>query len=99
MATSVVPCFFTTPMKGFGFFKSKPRTPDYLPHHLRDLLLYAAPNSAVRKTKREEKICELRKVIIQMMTLLYGNDGLQPAAEETCEKLTVEFFKEDTFAC
>ncbi|KAD6794405.1 hypothetical protein R6Q59_025080 [Mikania micrantha] len=78
-----------------GFFKSKPRTPAELVHHLRHLLPYTAPNPVVRKTKRREKICELTKVILEMRTLLYGDDRLEPA-EEACIKLTQEFFKEDT---
>ncbi|KAJ0697621.1 putative peptidase M13, armadillo-like helical [Helianthus annuus] len=78
-----------------GLFKSKPRTPADLVRHLRHLLPYAAPNSAIRTTKRLEKVCELRKVILEMRTVLYGDERLEPA-EEACVKLTQEFFKEDT---
>lgn len=88
-----MPCF-SAPMK--GLFKSKPRTPVELVHHLRHLLPYTAPNPALRKTKRQEKICELRKVILEMRTVLYGDERLEPA-EDACVKLTQEFFKEDTF--
>ncbi|XP_024980472.1 putative MO25-like protein At5g47540 [Cynara cardunculus var. scolymus] len=78
-----------------GLFKSKPRTPVELVHHLRHLLPYTAPNPAIRKTKRREKICELRKVILEMRTVLYGDERSEPA-EDACVKLTQEFFKEDT---
>ncbi|KAJ9537864.1 hypothetical protein OSB04_030597 [Centaurea solstitialis] len=78
-----------------GLFKSKPRTPVELVHLLRHLLPYTAPNPDVRKTKRKEKICELRKVILEMRTVLYGDERSEPA-EDACVKLTHEFFKEDT---
>ncbi|XP_071691852.1 putative MO25-like protein At5g47540 isoform X2 [Rutidosis leptorrhynchoides] len=78
-----------------GLFKTKPRTPVELVQHLRHLLPYTAPNLAVRKTKRQEKICELRKVIHEMRTALYG--GEREPTEEACVKLTLEFYKEDTF--
>ncbi|KAJ0530757.1 putative armadillo-like helical protein [Helianthus annuus] len=92
MGTVVVPCI-STPMK--GLFKSKPRTPVELVHHLRHLLPFTAVNPDLRKSKRREKICELRKVILEMRTVLYGDERLEPA-EEACVKLTQEFFKEDT---
>ncbi|XP_071715055.1 putative MO25-like protein At5g47540 [Rutidosis leptorrhynchoides] len=79
-----------------GLFKSKPRTPVELVQHLRHLLPYTSPNHAERKTKRQEKICELRKVILEMRTVLYGGDTREPT-EEACVKLTLEFYKEDTF--
>ncbi|KAL7599278.1 putative MO25-like protein At5g47540 [Lactuca sativa] len=78
-----------------GLFKSKPRTPVELVHHLRNLLPYTAPNPDVRQSKRREKISELRKVILEMRTILYGSDRSEPA-EEPCAKLTQEFFREDT---
>ncbi|XP_021989447.1 putative MO25-like protein At5g47540 isoform X2 [Helianthus annuus] len=92
MGTVVVPCI-STPMK--GLFKSKPRTPVELVHHLRHLLPFTAVNPDLRKSKRREKICELRKVILEMRTVLYGDERLEPA-EEACVKLTQEFFKGDT---
>ncbi|XP_076904895.1 putative MO25-like protein At5g47540 [Bidens hawaiensis] len=78
-----------------GIFKSKPRTPAELVVDLRRLLPYAAPNPAVRKSKRRQKICEVRKVILEMRTVLYGDERVEPV-EEACVKLTQEFFKEDT---
>ncbi|KAI7741779.1 hypothetical protein M8C21_000623 [Ambrosia artemisiifolia] len=90
----VVPCF-STPMK--GLFKSKPRTPADLVHHLRHLLPLTAPNPDPRTSKRRQKTCdEVRKVIHEMRTVLYGDERLEPA-EEACVKLTLEFFKDDTF--
>ena len=41
------------------------------------------------------QICELRKVILEMRTVLYGDERSEPA-EDACVKLTQEFFKEDT---
>nr|XP_043626703.1 putative MO25-like protein At5g47540 [Erigeron canadensis] len=82
------------PMK--GLFKSKPRSPVDLVHHLRSLLPFAAPNPSIRKSKRDEKIGELSKVIFEIRTLLYGDERSEPAAD-ACVKLTQEFFKEDTF--
>ncbi|MFS7981030.1 hypothetical protein Hanom_Chr10g00946141 [Helianthus anomalus] len=53
-----------------GLFKSKPHTPVELVHHLRDLLPFTAVIPDVRKSKRREKICELRKVILEMRTMI-----------------------------
>ncbi|KAL4588935.1 hypothetical protein LXL04_001835 [Taraxacum kok-saghyz] len=77
-----------------GLFKSRPRTPVELVSYLRHLLPYTAPNH-VRKSKRQEKISELRKVIHEMRTVLYGSDRSEPL-EEPCAKLTQEFFRGDT---
>ncbi|KAI3789434.1 hypothetical protein L2E82_02229 [Cichorium intybus] len=90
--TLVVPCF-SEPMK--GLFKTKPRTPVELVQHLRHLLPYTASNPDVRKSKRREKVSELRKVIHEMRTVLYGSERSEPL-EEPCSKLTLEFFREDT---
>ncbi|GKA86629.1 putative MO25-like protein [Tanacetum coccineum] len=81
-----------------GLFKSRPRTPVELVHFLRNLLPYTEPNPnpAVRKAKLKEKIDEIRKVIFEMRTVLYGDERSEPV-EDACAKLTQEFFKEDTF--
>ena len=42
------------------------------------------------------QIEEVRKVIFEMRTVLYGDERSEPV-EDTCVKLTQEFFKEDTF--
>ncbi|CAL5391061.1 unnamed protein product [Camellia sinensis] len=54
-------------------FKSKPRTPSELIRHVRDLLIYADRNTEPRQTKRQEKISELCKLILEMRTVLYGD--------------------------
>ncbi|PWA54349.1 mo25-like protein [Artemisia annua] len=81
-----------------GLFKPKPRTPVDLVRFLRSLLPYTEPNPnpAVRKAKLKEKIDEIRKVIFEMRTVLYGDERSEPV-EDACVKLTQEFFKEDTF--
>ncbi|KAI3803599.1 hypothetical protein L1987_31755 [Smallanthus sonchifolius] len=74
-----------------GLFKSKPRTtPADLFHHLRHLLPTPPPIPSLVKPNAEK-----RKVILEMRTVLYGDERLEPA-EEACVKLTQEFFKEDT---
>ncbi|XP_028102425.1 putative MO25-like protein At5g47540 isoform X2 [Camellia sinensis] len=78
-----------------GLFKSKPRTPSELIRHVRDLLIYADRNTEPRQTKRQEKISELCKLILEMRTVLYG-DGQSEPVTETCAQLTEEFFKGDT---
>ncbi|CAL5393925.1 unnamed protein product [Camellia sinensis] len=78
-----------------GLFKSKPRTPSELIRHVRDLLIYADCNTDPRQTKRQEKISELCKLILEMRTVLYG-DGQSELVTETCTQLTEEFFKGDT---
>uniref|UniRef100_A0A5B7C1L8 MO25-like protein n=1 Tax=Davidia involucrata TaxID=16924 RepID=A0A5B7C1L8_DAVIN len=79
-----------------GLFKSKPRTPAELVRQLRDLLIYAHRNTETRQTKREEKMSELNKLILEMRTVLYG-DGQSEPISEVCSQLTNEFFKDDTF--
>ncbi|KAL7218781.1 hypothetical protein ACSBR2_011948 [Camellia fascicularis] len=78
-----------------GLFKSKPRTPSELICHVRDLLIYADRNTEPRQTKRQEKMSELCKLILEMRTVLYG-DGQSEPVTETCAQLTKEFFKGDT---
>ncbi|PON63593.1 Mo25-like [Parasponia andersonii] len=79
-----------------NFFKSKPRTPPELVRHFRDLLLFFYRNTETREHKREEKREELCKRILEIRTVLYGNDESEPS-REACSQLTQEFFKEDTF--
>ncbi|CAL5336312.1 unnamed protein product [Camellia sinensis] len=64
-----------------GLFKSKPRTPSELIRHVRDLLIYADRNTEPRQTKRQEKISELCKLILEMRTVLYGDGQLESVTE------------------
>ncbi|XP_059664500.1 putative MO25-like protein At5g47540 [Cornus florida] len=77
-----------------GLCKSKPRTPAELVHRVRDLLQYAHTNPDSRQKKRQEKISELSKLILEMRTILYGDGQLEPSSE-ACAQLTQEFFKND----
>ncbi|XP_065876407.1 putative MO25-like protein At5g47540 [Euphorbia lathyris] len=79
-----------------GLFKSKPRTPLELVQQTRELLLYADRNTETRERRREEKMLELSKCILEMRTILFGNGQNEPNGE-ACAQLTQEFFKEDTF--
>ncbi|XP_057954675.1 putative MO25-like protein At5g47540 isoform X2 [Malania oleifera] len=76
-----------------GLFKSKPRTPAELVRQTRDLLIYADRNTETREHKREEKMSELNKLILEMRSILYGVGGAEPLLE-ACSQLTQEFFKE-----
>ncbi|KAK9285509.1 hypothetical protein L1049_024703 [Liquidambar formosana] len=77
-----------------GLFKSKPRTPAELVRLTRELLIYADRNTETRESKREEKMSELSKLIVEMRIVLYGNDESDPVSE-ACAQLTQEFFGED----
>ncbi|KAA8526576.1 hypothetical protein F0562_008221 [Nyssa sinensis] len=79
-----------------GLFKSKPRTPAELVRQLRELLIYADRNTETRESKREGKMSQLNKLILEMRTVLYG-DGESEPISEICAQLTKEFFKDDTF--
>ncbi|KAF2306262.1 hypothetical protein GH714_016089 [Hevea brasiliensis] len=79
-----------------GLFKSKPRTPVEVVHQTRELLIYADKNTETRERKREEKMSELSKLILEMRTVLFGNGQNEPNSD-ACAQLTQEFFKENTF--
>ncbi|KAJ9146952.1 hypothetical protein P3X46_029164 [Hevea brasiliensis] len=79
-----------------GLFKSKPRTPVEVVHQTRELLIYADKNMETRERKREEKMSELSKLILEMRTVLFGNGQNEPNSD-ACAQLTQEFFKENTF--
>ncbi|GAV74599.1 Mo25 domain-containing protein [Cephalotus follicularis] len=79
-----------------GLFKSKPRTQVELVQQTRELLRCLHCNNETRERKREEKMVELSKLILEMRTVLYGNGQMEPSAD-ACAQLTLEFFKEDTF--
>ncbi|KAL9453784.1 hypothetical protein AB3S75_009402 [Citrus x aurantiifolia] len=78
-----------------GLFKPKPKTPVELVKLTRELLLYANRTAETREKKREEKMSELSKLLLEMRTVLFGSDQSEPNAD-ACEQLTREFFKEDT---
>ncbi|KAH9745146.1 putative MO25-like protein [Citrus sinensis] len=78
-----------------GLFKPKPKTPVELVKLTRELLLYANRTTETREKKREEKMSELSKLLLEMRTVLFGSDQSEPNAD-ACEQLTREFFKEDT---
>ncbi|KAK4846597.1 hypothetical protein QYF36_019682 [Acer negundo] len=79
-----------------GLFKTKPKTPTELVISTRELLTYADKTTEIRERKREEKVSELNKTILEMRIVLYGSDQSEPNAD-ACEQLTQEFFREDTF--
>uniref|UniRef100_A0A2P2ISI0 MO25-like protein At5g47540 n=1 Tax=Rhizophora mucronata TaxID=61149 RepID=A0A2P2ISI0_RHIMU len=79
-----------------GLFKPKPRTPAELVQHMRELLALSGRNPENRDRKKEEKMSEISKVILEMRTVLFGNDRGEPNSE-ACAQLTQEFFKDDTF--
>ncbi|KAL5794253.1 hypothetical protein ACOSP7_002847 [Xanthoceras sorbifolium] len=79
-----------------GLFKTKPKTPAELVILTRELLIYVEKNTEIRERKREEKMAELNKTILEMRIVLYGSDQSEPNAD-ACEQLTQEFFREDTF--
>ncbi|OIW04283.1 hypothetical protein TanjilG_00843 [Lupinus angustifolius] len=79
-----------------GLFKHKTRSPVELVHHAHQLLLFLDTNTSSRENKREEKLSELSKTILEIRTILYGNGASEPNPD-ACSQLTREFFKEDTF--
>ncbi|XP_020571540.1 putative MO25-like protein At5g47540 [Phalaenopsis equestris] len=78
-----------------GLFKSKPRTPAEIVRQTHDLLVDIDSNSSTSKSKQEEKITELCKLIWELKSLLYGNNEAEPVPE-ACAQLTQEFFRENT---
>ncbi|CAI0383590.1 unnamed protein product [Linum tenue] len=79
-----------------GLFKPRSRTPVELVQHLRELILFALRNpSDVPKKKREDKMAELGKTLVEIRTILFGEGQSEPNAE-ACSQLTQEFFREDT---
>ncbi|WOH03154.1 hypothetical protein DCAR_0522548 [Daucus carota subsp. sativus] len=81
-------------MKGL-FKSSKARSPAELVSHLRDLLIATDQSTASPTRNNTKKMSEVKKVILEMRTILYGSDQSEPTTE-ACAKLTEEFFKEDT---
>ncbi|XP_050205680.1 putative MO25-like protein At5g47540 [Mercurialis annua] len=79
-----------------GLFKSKPRTPLELLQQTRELLMFFDNNTETRERKRDEKMAELSKSILEMRTVLFGNGQTEPNLE-ACSQLAQEFFKDDTF--
>ncbi|CAI0432163.1 unnamed protein product [Linum tenue] len=79
-----------------GLFKTRSRTPVELVQHLRELILFAHRDpSDIPKKKREDKMAELGKVLVEIRTILFGEGQSEPNAE-ACSQLTQEFFREDT---
>ncbi|KAI9382678.1 hypothetical protein POPTR_014G162100v4 [Populus trichocarpa] len=79
-----------------GLFKPKPRTPMELVLQTRDLLIFLDQNTETRERKREEKMSELSKQILEMRIVLFGNGQAEPNPD-ACAHLAREFFKHDTF--
>ncbi|KAG6785187.1 hypothetical protein POTOM_010913 [Populus tomentosa] len=79
-----------------GLFKPKPRTPAELVLQARDLLKFLDQNTETRERKREEKMSELSKVILEIRVVLFGNGQAEPNPD-ACAHLAQDFFKHDTF--
>ncbi|KAG6750125.1 hypothetical protein POTOM_047206 [Populus tomentosa] len=79
-----------------GLFKPKPRTPMELVLQTRDLLIFLDQNTETRERKREEKMSELGKQILEIRIVLFGNGQAEPNPD-ACAHLAREFFKHDTF--
>ncbi|KAG6748733.1 hypothetical protein POTOM_048666 [Populus tomentosa] len=79
-----------------GLFKPKPRTPMELVLQTRDLLIFLDQKTETRERKREEKMSELGKQILEMRVVLFGNGQAEPNPD-ACAHLAREFFKHDTF--
>lgn len=77
-----------------GLFKPKPRTPVELVQQVRELLIFADKSTETRERKREEKMSELSKLILEMRIVLFGNGQVEPSAD-ACAQLTQEIFRED----
>ncbi|KAJ6873897.1 MO25-like protein [Populus alba x Populus x berolinensis] len=79
-----------------GLFKPKPRTPMELVLQTRDLLIFVDQNTETRERKREEKMSELGKQILEIRIVLFGNGQAEPNPD-ACAHLAREFFKHDMF--
>ncbi|XP_054799244.1 putative MO25-like protein At5g47540 [Prosopis cineraria] len=79
-----------------SLFKQKPRSPIDLVRYARELLVFVETNNEARENKREEKLIELGKTILEIRTVLFGNGAAEPNPD-ACVQITQEFFKEDTF--
>ncbi|KAM1059529.1 hypothetical protein TB1_023578 [Malus domestica] len=77
-------------------FKPKTRMPIELVKHMHELLIFIDQNTDAREQKRKEKMEELTKAILEIRTVVYGDDDSEPN-KDTCAQLTREFFREDTF--
>ncbi|KAL9347560.1 hypothetical protein Peur_058926 [Populus x canadensis] len=62
----------------------------------RDLLIFLDQNTETRERKREEKMSELSKQILEMRIVLFGNGQAEPNPD-ACAHLARELFKHDTF--
>ncbi|KAL2316565.1 hypothetical protein Fmac_030441 [Flemingia macrophylla] len=76
--------------------KLKPKTPVELVRHARELLISLQSKTITRESKREEKLSELCKTILEIRTVLYGNGESEPHPD-ACSQITREFFRDDTF--
>ncbi|KAI4305681.1 hypothetical protein L6164_029032 [Bauhinia variegata] len=79
-----------------NLFKPKPKTPAELVRHLRELIICVEGNTETRERKREEKMSDLNKTILEIRIVLYGTDVQEPNPD-ACTQLSQEFFKDDTF--
>ncbi|XP_050136406.1 putative MO25-like protein At5g47540 isoform X1 [Malus sylvestris] len=77
-------------------FKPKTRMPIELVKHMHELLIFIDQNTDAREQKRKEKMEELTKAILEIRTVVYGDDDSEPN-KDSCAQLTREFFREDTF--
>ncbi|KOM46338.1 hypothetical protein LR48_Vigan07g004200 [Vigna angularis] len=79
-----------------ALFKPKPKTPVELVRHARELIIFVESKTCTRESKREEKLSELSKTILEIRTALYGNGESEPNPD-ACTQITREFFRDDTF--
>ncbi|CAL8139087.1 unnamed protein product [Prunus armeniaca] len=79
-----------------GLFKPKARSPLELVKHTHELLMFLDRNMDAREQKRKEKMDELSKAILEIRTVLYGDEESEPN-KDSCAQLTQEFFRGDTF--
>ncbi|KAL9316824.1 hypothetical protein ACSQ67_017825 [Phaseolus vulgaris] len=79
-----------------ALFKQKPKTPVELVRHARELIIFVDSKTCTRESKREEKLSDLSKTILEIRTVLYGNGESEPNPD-ACAQITREFFRDDTF--
>ncbi|TKY57497.1 putative MO25 protein [Spatholobus suberectus] len=79
-----------------ALFKPKPKTPVELVRHARELIIFLDSKACTRESKREEKLSDLSKTILEIRTVLYGNGESEPNPD-ACSQITREFFRDDTF--
>ncbi|CAB4304540.1 unnamed protein product [Prunus armeniaca] len=73
-----------------GLFKPKARSPLELVKHTHELLMFLDRNMDAREQKRKEKMDELSKAILEIRTVLYGDEESEPN-KDSCAQLTQEF--------